>query len=516
MIECDITNLNEFFGTVKQNESFEQPVGFLSRTNFEVVKRYLPKNIKPILFQNKSQLLNAIDNNTILAGVTTGRLAQDLEPRYHVFSSLIVSPQAMLLTPNYDERSTPYGFRNQANNDLFDALNAAIAGMQEADTDETLLSLNNRTDLIRAYTCRQSTQLPVQNRNETSGFLRDILIDKKPLLIGGLGPFDWGTHDGNYNLDPPTGFYPKLLEEIVKQIGKLKGADGNVYGEGISFKRIHYTNESGLFKALLNGTIYATDVYLLVDGSYNGTRETCSNNTQCRTGESCDKEVCTYPTRPRYLHFRTTCTTASRDTKFITKKNNGMIVIPNNTTRETPKTRWIGYVLVFVALFGTMFLILLVLIRRKTNFRIQHTLQGGFGKFARLQEEAEPPMDGIDAFEDHIVQSPRDNNYQFNYELPESFLKAVDSARIKAGYDILPRPLHHHQSTSPSLSSSSSAHDTYKYLQTVSEIFRSTSHDDVPRISTKKIQFRRTPREKISNHFSLHILRLFIFTYMLA
>jgi len=77
--------------------------------------------------------------------------------------------------------------------------------------------------------------------------------------------------------------------------------------------------------------------------------------------------------------------------------------------KQTPKTRWIGFLLLFAALFGTIFLTLLILIRRKKHYRIEHTMQGGFGKFARLQEESEPPIEAMDAFDDHIVQSPRDN-----------------------------------------------------------------------------------------------------------
>jgi hypothetical protein len=50
-----------------------------------------------------------------------------------------------------------------------------------------------------------------------------------------------------------------------------------------------------------------------------------------------------------------------------------------------------------------------ILTRRKKYYRVEHTLQGGFGKFARLREESEPPLEGMDAFDDHIVQSPRDN-----------------------------------------------------------------------------------------------------------
>ncbi|CAF4641986.1 unnamed protein product, partial [Rotaria magnacalcarata] len=73
------------------------------------------------------------------AGVTTGVLAQNLAPNYHVFSSLIVSPQAMLLAPDYNNITSPYGLKTDSSNDLFDALNAAIADVQREDKDETLL-----------------------------------------------------------------------------------------------------------------------------------------------------------------------------------------------------------------------------------------------------------------------------------------------------------------------------------------------------------------------------------------
>ncbi|CAF1504586.1 unnamed protein product [Adineta ricciae] len=102
--------------------------------------------------------------------------------------------------------------------------------------------------------------------------------------------------------------------------------------------------------------------------------------------------------------------------------------------------------------------------------------------------------------DDAHQQSP--DNGKFNYELPDSFIQAVDNARTKAGYDILPHL--HHQSTSPSLSSSSSAHDTYKYLQTVTEIFRSASNNDVARMATKKVPFRRTPRERVQQQQHHH------------
>jgi len=227
----------------------------------------------------------------------------------------------MLLAPDYNNISTPYGLKNQSSNDLFDALNAAIAEVQRQDMDETLLTNYNRTDLVRVYTCHQDSPLPVVNRNETTGYLHDILFDKKKLVIGGLGPFDWGKHDGNYKLNVSNGFYPKLLDAIIEKLAQLKGPDGIVYSEGISFERIFFPNATLLFQALLDGKIHTTDVYTFIDAPYNGTGELCSNNSVCRPRESCVDGICTHPDRPRSLHFRTTCTTASRDTKFITKKD---------------------------------------------------------------------------------------------------------------------------------------------------------------------------------------------------
>jgi len=230
----------------------------------------------------------------------------------------------MLLAPNYDEISAPYGIKNQSNNDLFDALNAAIADVQRDGIDETLLTNSNLTNLVRVYTCHQDSQLPVANRNETTGYLYDILFNKKKLLIGGIGPYDWGVHDGNYKSNISNGFYPKLLDAIVEKLGKLKGPDGIVYSDEISFKRIFYPNVSLLFQALLDGKVHATDVYILIDAPYSGTGELCSNDSVCRPRETCIEGICTHPQRPRSLHFRTTCTTASRDTKFITKKDSNL------------------------------------------------------------------------------------------------------------------------------------------------------------------------------------------------
>ena len=261
----------------------------------------------------------------VSAAVTTGQFAQELEGRFHIFSSLIISPQAMLVAPEYNEISTPYGLQNLSTQDLFDALNAAIVDVQREGIDEKLLKNVHKTDLVRVYTCQQGSSLPVPSKNQTRGILRDILFDNKTLIIGGIGPKDWGIHDGNYTANPPVGFYPKLLDAVVDKLANLKGPDEIVYSTKINFERKYYNDINLLFQALLNGTVHATDVYLLIDAPYSGTGESCLNDSSCRARETCVKNNCAHPSRPRSLHFRTTCTTASRDTKFITKINSKLL-----------------------------------------------------------------------------------------------------------------------------------------------------------------------------------------------
>lgn len=65
-IQCDITNLDEFFSIFKQNTSVNYSVGCVSRANFDVIKRYLPGNIKTVFTSDKDDLLKAVDNETII------------------------------------------------------------------------------------------------------------------------------------------------------------------------------------------------------------------------------------------------------------------------------------------------------------------------------------------------------------------------------------------------------------------------------------------------------------------
>jgi len=66
IIQCDLTNLNDFITAIRQNQSKIYPIGFLSKANVDVVKRYLLGNIEHKIFEDKEHLLQAIDNETVI------------------------------------------------------------------------------------------------------------------------------------------------------------------------------------------------------------------------------------------------------------------------------------------------------------------------------------------------------------------------------------------------------------------------------------------------------------------
>lgn len=100
---------------------------------------------------------------------------------------------------------------------------------------------------------------------------------------------------------------------------------------------------------------------------------------------------------------------------------------------------------------------------------------------------------------EHTDQQSKLSVGKFKYELPESFLKAVDRTRLAAGYDILLR--HRHRSVSPSIQKKTSTSSSPIRLdhrdRSKAHISCSSSTNDIDRVLTRKIPFRRTPRTQI-------------------
>jgi hypothetical protein len=66
MVQCDITNIDEFLRSLRENPDRINAIGFLSKGNADVVKRYLLKNTRVIIYNDINELLQGIDNETIV------------------------------------------------------------------------------------------------------------------------------------------------------------------------------------------------------------------------------------------------------------------------------------------------------------------------------------------------------------------------------------------------------------------------------------------------------------------
>ena len=66
VVHCDITNVDELISLLKSNSSISHTIGYLTPANIRLVKRYMTDSTKTIQFPSKAELLQAIDNGTIL------------------------------------------------------------------------------------------------------------------------------------------------------------------------------------------------------------------------------------------------------------------------------------------------------------------------------------------------------------------------------------------------------------------------------------------------------------------
>lgn len=65
-VQCDLTNLNEILTLLKQNTSKVYSIGFMTEANRDVTKRYLPANMEPKIIENKTDVIKALDDETII------------------------------------------------------------------------------------------------------------------------------------------------------------------------------------------------------------------------------------------------------------------------------------------------------------------------------------------------------------------------------------------------------------------------------------------------------------------
>ncbi|XP_013408888.1 uncharacterized protein LOC106172641 [Lingula anatina] len=386
----DIETLEELQKAIKVGDN--KKVGFLSLTNFQSVKTVLPSNVQVVVCDGEKEyfgirckatddLLKLVKDGKLIAGLISGLPEEHHAAHVHVFSSTLISPRAMFMVPDVSF-AHPHGAPPQkSSRDLSRALNAAIVRVQTKGLDEKARLANMPFELVMVRTCKSDdyAAFPVPSKSNATGLLRYVL-DTKILKLGAFGPFNWGDNDGNYLVTPHRGFYPDLMEAIMGEFRNLSGPDGEKYGDDIALQRVW--SKTSTFRDLFDGKSHVTEPYYLIDASYTGTGEPCTNSSDCRPAaipggrEFCDTyresdgkmvrnattgellKKCQHPERAIIDFFRLSCTTLGSDSTFFTKKSP---LLMKQTTGELSTGAIVGIIIgVVVLITAAVFICYLV------------------------------------------------------------------------------------------------------------------------------------------------------------
>ncbi|KAA0150805.1 hypothetical protein FNF31_06953 [Cafeteria roenbergensis] len=156
---------------------------------------------------------------------------------------------------------------------LAQVIDFAIA---KVTADGTLLAAKTRWDLktVAALTCAASPDAyTVPAASDSVGALREVL-DTGYLQIAALGPADWGV-DGNYELDPPVGFWPDYVAGIAKAI-----ADKYSLGR-VQVNRTFYPSSTQVLDAVRTRRHHLTEPYFNTGAFYRGVPRRVGMHASC-------------------------------------------------------------------------------------------------------------------------------------------------------------------------------------------------------------------------------------------
>lgn len=220
----------------KKMQSWKK-IGFLSQGNYETVHHLVP-NAMAVIVSNKIELEQQVENGILDAGLISG--IPD-ETKFIVYPSGSISPRGMFTSIR----------KNNTHNFLRQLIDAAIVRLAMSGKLQEFASKNAPFEFVEVHTCRSadvSKNLPFPSvESFTSNTIR----------IGALGPYNW-HQDGDYTVDPATGFWPDVLNELEK-----------ILDNNYTFNRIFYNTSQGVMDALRNGEVDVTEPYWTIDSFYN-------------------------------------------------------------------------------------------------------------------------------------------------------------------------------------------------------------------------------------------------------
>jgi hypothetical protein len=152
--------------------------------------------------------------------------------------------------------------------DLMRAVDAAIVRSHHAGDILTAMNRAPPFQAVEAHNCRSDDPalVPFPPAETATGLLRDVL-DTRRLKILALGQDnerpDWND-DGNYQVDPPTGFWPTYMNLFMDHFRAE-------YGD-IALERV-WVSPSADTRRVINGDVHMTEPYYVAENLYDGTGE---------------------------------------------------------------------------------------------------------------------------------------------------------------------------------------------------------------------------------------------------
>eukprot|EP00401_Gymnodinium_catenatum_P000505 CAMPEP_0117554824 /NCGR_PEP_ID=MMETSP0784-20121206/50954_1 /TAXON_ID=39447 /ORGANISM="" /LENGTH=477 /DNA_ID=CAMNT_0005352003 /DNA_START=69 /DNA_END=1498 /DNA_ORIENTATION=- len=232
-----ITSRHELNAAIESGPN--RNMGFLSEANYRSVHTVLSSKVVPKIFTTTSELYDAVERGEVVAGLISG---QPDASRFSVFSTDLVSPRSFQMKPgpdSEDEKNPPF-------------------------------------QAVEVHTCRADDlrKVPFPDAAAATGLLRDVLQTKR-LRILAYGADDdkpdWHA-DGNYQVDPPVGFWPDYMNFWMAHFQEA-------YGSDIVLERVWM--KAGGTEMVLNGSIHMTEPYYIYENLWDDRVKKWSHEFSC-------------------------------------------------------------------------------------------------------------------------------------------------------------------------------------------------------------------------------------------
>ncbi|CAF0926354.1 unnamed protein product [Rotaria sordida] len=301
-------------------------------------------------------------DGTYIAGCLVG-ISEEDNAVLNVIRSGVIEGHAIFTLPDVSSEY-PHGAVIEASGKEFrNAINLAIMKVQAQGIDFDLAAKYHE-NIVDVRTCKidNTDEFPIPNRAEATGLLKTVL-EKSIVLVGSSGNLNSTESDEG---DEEFQFHSAYLNAILDKFAQLSGPDGIAYGRP-NVQRVYARSSTA---NLLRGRVYMTEPYFLIDNVYTGSRERCTNDSDCVRAntasgyESCTNNTCIGYTRPISEVFKLSCFTYGTEALFITKKINNEHVVNQSNTKISGGVV-AALVLLTVSLMGTIFLLVFMALKER-------------------------------------------------------------------------------------------------------------------------------------------------------